>query len=372
MVNKALSDYIEKHLEKGVRLREIKNTLAKAGHPVPEIESAVADINAKKPHLKKTKPFSHVFYVSALVLIAVIGGLIVAGLVSEKLSFDVLRQEVRRNQTLEASSDIDLLLLAKANDDMFYCSFIDDHNYYYACMEKWWAKNDCSWELLMGEDVIACKTKNNIGADLFNRYCKPFESETACLSAAAVGENDVEICGISDDCIYSFALITQNSQVCSLLGPAKDDCIFDIAVNSSNKELCAELENSEDCFFQTKTLEEKAEQINSFYYSNIQGKSPSSEDYANWLSFVFDSGLVDICPKLKGEFKQFSAEEFCDFFFVSTNLLASFREPAKPFDKDLNQRLCSSIGNDFLSSCCNVIVSERFIKPECEVSRYYP
>ena len=49
-------------------------------------------------------------------------------------------------------TDVELLKFAAANDDMEACEFVEDHNRYYACVNRHWEGEDCFWEIFIGEE----------------------------------------------------------------------------------------------------------------------------------------------------------------------------------------------------------------------------
>ncbi|MBT7903463.1 hypothetical protein HN587_06390 [Candidatus Woesearchaeota archaeon] len=267
--HKTLIAYIKKHLEKGVDITKIKKALSRAGHPINRIELAVEGVFESNPHLRKKKKFDANKYFKkfqsrqvigigigvlavVLILFLVMFGLKQFGEYSEYRE-DVV--EFNENQTFELMSDLDLLNFAQQEGDMKACSFIESHNYYYACVEKWWEKDDCKFLLLTDQPTDECRYNYAIKEKniLLCVYIQDLDLRTKCYSFEtdflrdkldlALAVNNISLCNQDKICEYEYYLTKER---CDLMLDSGDsnNCFIELAKIKGDQSFCDKLNNS--------------------------------------------------------------------------------------------------------------------------------
>ncbi|MBU0461729.1 MAG: hypothetical protein KJ574_04035 [Nanoarchaeota archaeon] len=200
MANKELVDYVEKGLKRGGHVKHIKRKLVQAGHPVQEIEEAVRHVLLTKPHLKKMR---HKLFAGAFVVAAIILMFITLFTFEEKEKITTYKENV----TFSQMTDIQLIMYAANNNDMKACEYIRNHNTFYACLDKYWERGDCSYERIIGtlDECYFNKAKEGINFS----YCYmigDMQKRKDCLawiySAIDDSGND-SLCQHNSDCLYS-------------------------------------------------------------------------------------------------------------------------------------------------------------------------
>lgn len=325
MADKRVVDYIEKHLEKGIRLRKIKNELAKAGHSVSSIEEAVNAVHAGKPHLKLTKPFSSFMYVAVVAIILIIGSAIIAGLFTQRAEFEEVKDAVERDEMLEATADIDLIKMARANDDLSYCEYIDDHNFRFGCLGKMWVDQLCLYLEMIGGDFGQCYYEKALEEN-DPEICY-FSDVSSCFYDLAKKNSDAVFCDANFDCAVQMAIDLKRPEFCELTFPS-NRCFDHLAQALNDHSLCENGTSTCDFYFLT-TLEQKKEFFNQFSKQDFE-----SYDDLRWseydkeiIYFATKSGDAEICDYIQDLFLQ----TLCVYrtsVFNEQNLCSRLEDPA--------------------------------------------
>ncbi|MBT5022490.1 hypothetical protein HON01_06695 [Candidatus Woesearchaeota archaeon] len=252
--SKALVDYIKKHREKGVHIKKIKRKLADAGHPIENIEASVAHVFANHPHLKQSASIG--FYLLSGLAVLVVLFIIIFGVtqLTDYLDYQDNLNEFSENQTFEAMSDIDLLIYASEELDLKACNFINNHNIYYACTERYWERDDCMFEYFF-DKYDSCwldKAYNSFNLSL----CAPIMDsnlESECIQNLfediALAKN-VQLClgsAFTDDCLDYYRSVNELSltyDFCSLYvsEESRDFCYFGFFSESKQEDICNSME----------------------------------------------------------------------------------------------------------------------------------
>jgi hypothetical protein len=345
--NKELVKYIEKHLAKGFSIANIKKKLAEVGHPIEAIEDAARFAMAdKKTSKKKPKSFMVIY---GVILILIIAGFawFVWFKATQQLEYKGKVEDIKKNQSYLGISDVELLKLAANNGDMLACDFIQDHYVQYACFDRYWERNDCSYEYFIGERVaclneLAWKNKN-ISLCIGNR-----EEIDACKQR-----------------IVSFAIETRNTSLCKQITGFEFDCITEIALQEDDFNICDELVSVGEYSRRCKHLFKRyfLAEFNSIY-GLIGPDDPSYLDSADDIKNSFDeksiekikffsslfktakAGDLEGCKEIPmhpdGYFKIISPADYC-------LLIAGFSLD------DLN--FCNELSDDHFNSLCRAKIS---------------
>lgn len=234
--NPELVKYIEKHLSKGFHIKQIKQKLAEAGHPLEAIEEAASFVLGRQP--KKKLPRFMVVY-GIILLIAIIVFLYFAWFkATQQIQYKEAVAGIQKNQSYAGRTDVELLKMA-AGGDMSACSFIKTHNMYYACVDKYWETGDCRYEKILG-DADSCLSgyaKKNDDIKL----CAGIKDSAileSCLNFFYSGVKDISEC-TDQRCVQLFFESNPSVQLCEkYFGGYLDSCYRRVAEKTKNVSVC--------------------------------------------------------------------------------------------------------------------------------------
>lgn len=242
--NPELVRYIERHLTKGFKIHHIKRKLAEVGHPIEAIEDAAQFVFAKQP--KKRAPKFMIVYGIILILVIAAAGWFIWFKATQQVEYTKMVEEIKKNVSFSGMTYVELMKFAAANDDLRACEFIRDHNMYYACVDKYWTRGDCSFERFTGE-WDACNSERALSSfdDSFCSKLEDLDGYESCRQAVferVVVLNEPEKC-VTDDCLnYYFSMdnASVDRDFCSMLkfSDWRDDCLVFIAVRENDESYC--------------------------------------------------------------------------------------------------------------------------------------
>lgn len=258
--NPELVKYIEEHNAKGFDIKSIKKALAEAGHPIEAIEDAASSVlHTAPPTRRKISPFMIVY---GLILILIISGAIWFAWfkITEYKDYSAQVQTVEQTTqekaaqqtTLAAMDDVGVMRYAQSNNDTSACEYVEDHNKYYACVDRYWELGGCKWEMAM-QEARACVSNlavSEINISKCNRL-KTTEDKTACQEAvfsAILNKGDISLCN-SADCEHFFLSRNPSITECTKRHDAAT-CWPLLAELNNNSAYCANLKGVEqsDCY----------------------------------------------------------------------------------------------------------------------------
>jgi hypothetical protein len=249
------------------------------------------------------------------------------------------------------------------------CKFIKDHNMYYACTGKYWERNDCTYESLIGEDVPACRARNKVGESFFRKYCSPFKGNDVCFLSIATGENDLKYCYDYAGCLVNFAIWSGKSEICGALSAEdKERCLLRVSLKNQDRSICDNMQDSLYCEVNFMSPQEKADRIKTTYSRLTVDGTLSDKEFQELLKDIVSMGSDDFCSQLEGNFKQFDLKDLCYFYYVESRFTNSLNpENNFVFDPTKHASSCASISGAFLKSCCDSVINERLIKSGCDI-----
>jgi hypothetical protein len=246
-----LVKYMKKHLKKGYKLHHIKQNLAKVGHSAQAIE--LAALEAVGDSAEKS---SRLTIILLIVFIAVVGAGFVAFLAwqgSKVVEHTEKVKEIEKTNEYLGMTDVQLIMLAK-DGDMQACDHIQSHNILYACKDKYWERDDCEFEMIVGsrDDCLNDKAKkslnfnicSSISDDSLRENCK-----VQIIKSISDG-NQYSACSGDSFCLdYSFInnIDSIDYDYCDLyMDPnSKDACILNISVHKSDSSMCDNINEME-------------------------------------------------------------------------------------------------------------------------------
>lgn len=233
-----LVKYIEKHLLKGYKLKQVKRRLADVGHPIEAIEDAAQFVLSSKPHLKRRDWKFMIVY--GLILIVVLAGLVyfIATKTTEQMEYTETVEQIEKAREFKGMTDIELIKYAASTGDISACKEIESHNTYYACVDRYWERDDCSYERTIGEGVSGCFRSLALSTK-DPQKCLKTEDVRACLTELAEEFDDERLCIGSYDCVYNLAVRDKDSEVCDVLsGSQEEHCFDEYAKETGNESVC--------------------------------------------------------------------------------------------------------------------------------------
>lgn len=284
--NPELVSYIEKHLSKGFKIRHIKRKLAEVGHPIEAIEDAVAFVTQQHPK-KKPAAFMIVYGLVLLVAIVLFAWFILTK-ATQQLEYRETVKDIEERKTYLGMTDVELIKLAAAGD-MKACDHIGGHNLQYACLDKYWEREDCSYERLVGESSKCWfeKAKESLDFSLCNKVGEDLRENCFEEVFTKINEKDsFEDCTGDDVCLNFIMNLSKPKDVsfCDYYSEdyEKERCMISIAKSQNRKEICTELsfdENKLDCFVEfTNSFDEAA---------------ATCEKQSGFLNFQFSEEEID-------------------------------------------------------------------------------
>jgi hypothetical protein len=357
--NNELISYIEKHLEKGFKLKHIKRKLAEVGHPIEAIEEAAAFVVENKPHLLRKKERFMVAYGVVLIILLVVG----IGF----LGYTVWQQQeaggkIKDTEKFNAMSDAELLRYAAENEELMACKYIEGHNALYACTGRYWEKKFCDYYRLINKSIKGCHVMERVGKTNFLKYCKEYETTTDCVSSVALGENDSSFCGGNSICEKRFYTSQGTVEACKKLDRGDSNiCIYELAKTKNDKTLCENYDLSwNHCAMHFMSEQELVEYYNT-QYSKISEQDKTEQVVFNFVDEFNEVFEQNMCDSITGAFSGVQLKEYCLLFRVQTDRVYS----TAVFDSVKNTEYCAQITNERLKNCCVSALSERFIIPAC-------
>jgi hypothetical protein len=205
--NPELVRYIERHLAKGFHLKQVKQKLAEVGHPIEAIEDAAQFVLAKSSGIKKRPKRFMIVYGIVLILVISVFVWFIWFKATQQVQYLETVQEIKKNASYTGMTEVELLKLAKTGD-MNACNFIENHNSYYACVDKYWERNDCSYESFLGE-FDSCQKKRAI-EDLNASLCyriSDISAYSSCISevfSGIVKKRSPDDCAGNEVCLNAY------------------------------------------------------------------------------------------------------------------------------------------------------------------------
>lgn len=315
-----LVKYIEKHLAKGFKIRHIKKKLAEVGHPIEAIEDAAAYVTASKPKTRKKIPKSMVIY--GVILILIIAGFawFIWFKATQQIEYEEKVEVIKKNATYKGMTDVQLIKFAKANDDMEACNFIDDHNVHYACMDKYWERDDCLYELFIGEydSCMVARAKLNRQPS----FCRSVEDEDGRLLCFEEVFEDISEtgtpseCAGMDDCLdlyFEKHNLSLDVAFCDMYAgdtESRDGCLLFFASKNNNESICQ----------MTSLLRSNWKCKSMFFYTPEQAlKECANADFA-----------LQVIGEESGEgFSSSEIQSACFFHVVSNNKMFAGEESCR-------------------------------------------
>jgi hypothetical protein len=292
--NPELVKYIEKHLSKGFKIRNIKRKLAEVGHPIEAIEDAVAYVTQQLP---KKKPAAFMI-VYGLVLIAaiVIFAWFIITKTTQQLEYRETVKDIEERKSYLGMTDIELIKLAAAGD-MNACEFIEGHNIRYGCLGKYWEREDCSYERLVDEGVSSCFM--NLALDTKTpENCFKADDTINCLTNVASKWNDAKLCMGSVDCVQEQAIKQKDSSACNNLGEDSREECFDFYAQEMDDISACESGSVQCKYILAKTEESKKEFFEGLD-DDISSRNIEMDKYDLVIELASENNDLILCSFLK-------------------------------------------------------------------------
>jgi len=264
-MDKTVVDYISRNLKKGVPLSKIKTALSKAGHTVDEIETASKQVLYAEPHLsERYAKIKYVYLVAGIVAIIIVGYLALTFIpsISVPEAAEPARIVKPALQPKSAQENLALLKLAKSEGDTQVCSEITNHHLKYVCEDKYWERNDCSYEDAIGEGAILCYYDRAMN-EKNSTICHRTDKYATCIEKLAEQEADPTYCDGNMVCQQNYALATNDPKGCEAIDQiadidAREECYTTISVNTGNRALCKGATSRCEYYFLTEPKEKLA------------------------------------------------------------------------------------------------------------------
>ncbi len=300
-----LTNYIQKELEKGFSEKLIKEKLLKAGYTEQEIKESFRSLKSAEPLLRRKLPeYLHadvhvqwskwVFPLLALGVAVFFGYLVYLYAVGEV----GIEEVVTDCDTLVdgREKDICLLQLAAAGEDV--CGSMQSVPFKQACFGRVWELEDCTYELLIGEDMETCLLQKAI-ATRDASYCDRTEDFRVCRAKLAEMSGDISFCQENLACITTISVKEQNPDYCQDI--YEDEFLrrcYDFYTKATGETSLCSFASFGCGFEELQTKEEKRSYIQENLY-----KLPSTEK--------LDEDLIDYTIEfLDPIFCEFSSETF--------------------------------------------------------------
>jgi hypothetical protein len=229
-------------------------------------------------------------------------------------------------------TDVALLKLA-ASGDMDACSFIKDHNTYYACTGKYWERGDCSYQRLTGEKVSEC----------FTELASKSKDSHFCYSVPDVTKRI--------DCIYNvdYGMTYENylkSQVSNTSSTAESERPRALELLNSDFSSCYTLPFSPYCLFLSVKNGEQKKLVEQYK------KSTTDDSWPFWL-VLYDYIRI---AKRGGDCTTFSYEgSLASGYFARQQLNENYFGYAQKICEAIvsnDEAVCSGIEAEDLPSIC--------------------
>ncbi|MBI5398355.1 hypothetical protein HZB03_02725, partial [Candidatus Woesearchaeota archaeon] len=149
--------------------------------------------------------------------------------VAEQRRYQKTVQEFQLNQSFALMTDNELLHYARDHDTLASCPFVKDHNKYYACLDRIWRLKDCSFELIVRENLAECyydralREKNVDLCYVYSNLSLIADCESHFISLVSQTSN-VSFCGTEQDtsykirCLQNISITNKNESFCDFLG----------------------------------------------------------------------------------------------------------------------------------------------------------
>jgi hypothetical protein len=249
-VDPELVKYVEKHLSKGVELKQIKRTLADVGHPIDAIEDAAAFVTNKQPELKRAPRKMMIVYGLILILVLAGFGWYIWFKATQQIEYTQTVQQIEQNRSYIGMTDVELLKLAASENDITACRFIRSHDTYYACIGRYWQREDCSFAKYTNELESCYVNKAQELQDI--SYCDSIRDKgrrDTCkesVFSAIRSSKDYSKCRGESACLdYTFSqdYASLDYSFCSNYADAyrEDNCLFNLSVSRADLKRCDEI-----------------------------------------------------------------------------------------------------------------------------------
>ncbi|MBW2972345.1 hypothetical protein KY359_04885 [Candidatus Woesearchaeota archaeon] len=243
--NPELVAYIEKHLAKGFKITHVKRKLAEVGHPIEAIEDAAQFVLAKQP--KKKVPRFMIVYGLILILVLAGFGWYIWFKATQQVEYTETVKEIQQNQSYIGRTEVELIKLARSTGDMKACDFIKSHNLRYACTGKYWERDDCTYERILGDGYDDCLMKLAVNKNDIN-VCYQSGSVSVCrerFGAAAFEAKDSGLCKGSFECVAKYAELSGSTDPCeSLLGLDREACLSRFSSLAGDPSACDKINSA--------------------------------------------------------------------------------------------------------------------------------
>lgn len=245
-----LTNYIQKELEKGFSEKLIKEKLLKAGYTKQEIQESFASIKGAEPLLRRKLPdYLHadvhvrwskwVFPLLALCVAVFFGYLIYLYAVGEV----GVEEVVTDCDVLVDGREKDVCYLQLASRGEEGCAKIVSDLLRVSCEQAVWERNDCVYDMLVGENYRACLYEKAIESGDTSVCIGLEEKRSDCFFAIAEQKNDVSLCKNDLGCVLNMAISQKDASLCVAADARTQTqalCYDAYAVETGDTSMCAQ------------------------------------------------------------------------------------------------------------------------------------
>jgi hypothetical protein len=327
-----------------------------------------------------------IVYGIILILVLAAGGYFIWLKAVQQREYTQVVEQIETTKSYQGMDDIALLKLAAAGD-MKACSFIKDHNMYYACEGKYWERGDCTFDALIGEEdkcnaELAVKARNPVKCLLIKDATKATECADKMV-ALALEMNNVSLCDFAPAnkkfvCASKITIKSNDATPCLEYSAGCERSVPSYMFDEM-KVKCGIVKPADSIYFKNRAVETTPIQDCVFFSAAIS-KDPSrceqvseeveEEEGSDFLYSPFDycvaitaiaSGNKDACVKIKsGLFKILcdagtrGSKEFCGSLPGDENKLCGFVA-----SDDYSGCLELSSTNEKLFTMCKSIIAAK-------------
>lgn len=216
-----LTNYIQKELEKGFSKELILKKLLQAGYTKQEIEESFASLKRAEPLLRRKLPdYLHtdvhvqwsrwVFPLLALLVAVFFGYLVYLYAVGEV----GVEEVVTDCDALADGREKDVCFLQLASLGEEGCAKIVSDLLRVSCEQSVWERNDCVYDMLVGEDYHACLYEKAIERGDASFCIGLEEKRSDCFFAIAKQKEDVSLCKNDFGCVLNMAISKKDASLC--------------------------------------------------------------------------------------------------------------------------------------------------------------
>ncbi len=217
-----LTNYIQKELDKGFSKALITKKLLQTGYAQQEIDDSFKSLKSAEPLLvRKTIDTIHsdvqikwskwVFAMLAIGLLLFFGFLIYLYSTGEKA---VVEKNIVSNcDNIVDIREKDICYLKSAANGEDVCDSIIETSFKFACNGKVWMLQDCTYEMLIGENRETCLLQKAIENN-DTSYCYHQEDFRECFATLAELSGDIAYCKDNLQCIIIIAVKEKDPSYC--------------------------------------------------------------------------------------------------------------------------------------------------------------